>query len=1027
MPAADHEVVLVRPPGTESPSILVVPRRTRRRGPRSAEATARRSRCHGEIPGREAAADLPRSQACHDYISPGGAGEAGAPPSVFSDFIIEHLNIRGFVSHKTELEGHLKLSDPKPHILLLNETHLTKLVNTVELSGYVEICRLDRRDGRSHGGIAIFCLQCVFEAVTFLEHAEDLSHERAWFAIHADVGPFLLCAWYRPPCPGEISSINAFCGEWSRLSSKFVGTVVIGDVNVHHKHWLRHSNGVSVEGTRLYRFCCDNGFRQLVRKATHTDGNLLDLVLTDSDEVSKVKVGPLLADHNFVRVSLELSVPFVEPRRREVFDFAKANWTRIRRRIEHNDWNYLRTLPVDIAAGVLTRQLLDFVGEFTPVKTLVERPGTHPWLNDKCLELIQAKRRAEGTDNYKEVAAACSQGIFEEFLVFVKSSRNRLRRVKRGSKFWWRLSAQLMDRSKSRSGIPALKHGDEWILDSAGKANRFETVFSAKCMLPDEQFNEFSIVGWPMVSDVWLRVRPRREFKVLLDLDESSGTGPDMLGTKILKRCASVLALPIAILVRSILVQRRWPTIWTQHWVCPLYKRKSVYDADNYRGVHLTSQLSKVVERVLAIFFIPRLDYFSGDCQFAYRKGRGARDAVALYVLSWINLMNGGWKIGIYCSDVAGAFDRVSSARLLDKLACVGLPASILGVIRSWLRERGAHVIVGGVSSRKSLLRDMVFQGTVWGSSLWNLFFSDARFAVEGCGFVVVVYADDFNAFKPFPFATSNDTIFADLRECQLELHRWGHANQVTFDAGKESFAVISTTDPAGESFKLLGLEFDTKLVMRDCVRICVTEASWRYRSILRTHRFFNDRELVGLFKAHVLSYVEYRTPGVYHASTTVLEPLDRILSSFLRQVNVDELAALHDLNLAPLSARRDVAMLGLLHRAVLKQGPRQFQQMFQVSRIDYRRSARYARHDKQIVCGSVRSGNELCIWKRSAFGLSRVYNLLPSHVVECKSIHEFQSAAQSLVKRFATQGHPQWHHILSPRLALPGHPLLSV
>ena len=200
--------------------------------------------------------------------------------------------------------------------------------------------------------------------------------------------------------------------------------------------------------------------------------------------------------------------------------------------------------------------------------------------------------------------------------------------------------------------------------------------------------------------------------------------------------------------------------------------------------------------------------------------------------------MNAGEKVGVYCSDVAGAFDRVSTERLLAKLAAAGLPGCILGVLKSWLRERRAHVIVGGASSQGSLLRDMVFQGTVWGPNLWNVFFGDSRFAVQGLGFTVVIYADDFNAFKNFPSTTSNLMIRRQLEECQFALHRWGAANQVCFDAAKESFAIISSTDPGGEPFKLFGLEFATKLVVPECVHKCASEAAWRFRSILRTHRF---------------------------------------------------------------------------------------------------------------------------------------------------------------------------------------------
>ena len=51
---------------------------------------------------------------------------------------------------------------------------------------------------------------------------------------------------------------------------------------------------------------------------------------------------------------------------------------------------------------------------------------------------------------------------------------------------------------------------------------------------------------------------------------------------------------------------------------------------------------------------------------------------------------------------------------------------------------------------------------------------------------------------------------------------------------------------------------------------------------------------MIDLYKAHVLSYVEYRTPAVYHATTTTLTPLDRLQHRFLRDTaGVNDLESL--------------------------------------------------------------------------------------------------------------------------------------
>ncbi len=209
----------------------------------------------------------------------------------------------------------------------------------------------------------------VEQRVTLLQHAKDLEHERFWLLIHADIGPVLLCVWYRPPCAGEIGSIHGFIEEWHELSKSCVGTIIVGDLNVHHKYWLKHSASNSVEGSVLYHFCCDNGFRQLVKKATHEDGHTLDLVMTDLVEVHKVDVLPRIADHNVIRSFANLAVPQSGVRTRRVFDFQSANWVEINRALASLDWSWISSFECDEAAVHFTECVLDVVREHVAEKT----------------------------------------------------------------------------------------------------------------------------------------------------------------------------------------------------------------------------------------------------------------------------------------------------------------------------------------------------------------------------------------------------------------------------------------------------------------------------------------------------------------------------------------------------------------------------------------------------------------------------------------------------------------------------------
>ena len=142
--------------------------------------------------------------------------------------------------------------------------------------------------------------------------------------MHTDTGPYLLGVWYRPPEPGETASINSFEEEWQRLSVDVLGTILVGDINVHHIRWLRYSSRNSAEGELLRDICDSIGLRQLVCEPTR-GGNSIDLAFTDLDEV-RCKVVSKIADHKGLALILPLSVLRLEVQSRMVWQFREADW-----------------------------------------------------------------------------------------------------------------------------------------------------------------------------------------------------------------------------------------------------------------------------------------------------------------------------------------------------------------------------------------------------------------------------------------------------------------------------------------------------------------------------------------------------------------------------------------------------------------------------------------------------------------------------------------------------------------------------
>ena len=87
----------------------------------------------------------------------------------------------------------------------------------------------------------------------------------------------------------------------------------------------------------------------------------------------------------------------------------------------------------------------------------------------------------------------------------------------------------------------------------------------------------------PVVMNDFVPIRRRDVVRVLKALDPSKATGSDKIPAKILKECAVELSIPIDD-CRGLVI----------------HKKKARSDPNKYRGVHMTSVLSKVCERIIA-------------------------------------------------------------------------------------------------------------------------------------------------------------------------------------------------------------------------------------------------------------------------------------------------------------------------------------------------------------------------------------------------------------------------------------------
>ena len=87
-------------------------------------------------------------------------------------------------------------------------------------------------------------------------------------------------------------------------SADSCGCIIAGDMNIHHKKWLKFSNADTPHGSMLKSICDEFDLHQHVKSPTRQQ-YLLDLCLSDSD-YCKTKILCQIADHKMLLISLRM-------------------------------------------------------------------------------------------------------------------------------------------------------------------------------------------------------------------------------------------------------------------------------------------------------------------------------------------------------------------------------------------------------------------------------------------------------------------------------------------------------------------------------------------------------------------------------------------------------------------------------------------------------------------------------------------------------------------------------------------------
>ena len=92
------------------------------------------------------------------------------------------------------------------------------------------------------------------------------------------------------------------------------------------------------------------------------------------------------------------------------------------------------------------------------------KKSSHPWLDDACRLIIQAKNDAEGTTGFEVAQQQCAQQLRHSQHVYLQILKQRIASLPKSDKRWWALNRQLLYKKAKATSVPPLKTMDgRWI------------------------------------------------------------------------------------------------------------------------------------------------------------------------------------------------------------------------------------------------------------------------------------------------------------------------------------------------------------------------------------------------------------------------------------------------------------------------------------------------------------------------------------------------------------------------------------
>ena len=377
----------------------------------------------------------------------------------------------------------------------------------------------------------------------------------------------------------------------------------------------------------------------------------------------------------------------------------------------------------------------------------------------------------------------------------------------------------------------------------------------------------------------------------LRHLDDDSCPGPDRIYSTVLKKCASSLAEPLAMILKKSLATSTLPHTWKLASVSPIYKGKGKRsDPLNYRPISLTSITCKSMERIIAAALTKFFDEHNiiSQYQFGFRPGRSTTEQLLLTYNDITSWFCDGECVDLILFDFAKAFDKVDHRLLLKKLKEIGVSGELLGWISDFLVGRMMSVCVSGCCSSYRDVKSGVPQGSVLGPLLFLVF---VNHLVSSLSCRYMIFADYLEIYlcqatdRCPGLQTNIDILHSLATDWGLQFNsskcvnlRFQQGMTTALDTGSyytlDGFPIAYLP-----SHKDLGVTVDSKLKFHKHIELVAAKAGGTALNLLKSTVNRSPKFMLTILTTHLRPILEYASPvwnTGYKGNSILLENVQR-------------------------------------------------------------------------------------------------------------------------------------------------------